>query len=167
MMKVYFHCSISDLEQNKKEYLAIIKIIEYLGEKVATKLSLGYKVESLSKNDIKRVSKNISKQKDMIKNSDIVIFELTRPSVGSGYLMSFALGQHKSVLALYRGSIHPILLGERNRLLTSIKYSVEDHSNLKKQIGSYIKKAREKMLKYRFNMMLDKCLYDLLSLESG
>jgi len=60
-----------------------------------------------------------------------------------------------------------MLLSEKNRLLTLKKYSIANKKTLLHDLKLFLEKTQKKILKYRFNMMIDQSLNDLLSQEAN
>lgn len=166
-MKVFFHSSLVGKQQYLKEYNTIIDIIQKLKCEVFAEHVLNRnsrKLANASENDIYR---DIQKQKRIIDSCDAIIVETTYPSIGVGYIIAYALENHKNILALYLSTPHAILEAERNRLLTIKKYSLANEEKLVNDIKSFLKKTQERTLKYRFNMMMDKFLNELLEREAN
>lgn len=162
-MKIYFNYSTAGEKQYFKEYSTLVKLIRKLNHEVISDQILGKKYQS---SDKKEVYKQVQDKKKLIKISDAVIVESTYPSIGIGYLVGYALGQHKNVLVLYQNSPHAVFLGDTNRLLTIKKYEIKNENKILRDIEKFLKSSKNKILKYRFNMMIDQSMDDFLSIES-
>lgn len=166
-MKVYFHCSLIGKEKYLKEYDTIVKSIQELNHEVFSDHILKKDYKSLPEESENGIYRDIQNKKKLIKASDAVVVESTHPSIGVGYIIAYALEHHKSVLVLYLQSPHAMLLSEKNRLLTLKKYNIVDRNALLRDLKLFLEQSRKKILKYRFNMMIDQSLNDLLSQEVG
>ncbi|MDO8482501.1 MAG: nucleoside 2-deoxyribosyltransferase [bacterium] len=99
--KIFFIGSIRGGRINQPEYVGIVEILKQYGivfsKHVADK-SLGeYGETDLEKEEIH------DRELDTLKNSDLVVAEVTTPSLGVGYLISQAVSLNKKVIALYNG----------------------------------------------------------------
>lgn len=166
-MKIYFHCSSMGKEQYLKEYKTIVKILQDLNHEVFADHIFKKNYKKLSQESENEMYKDVQSKKNLIKSCDAVVIESTYPSIGVGYIIAYALEQHKSVLVLYQQSPHAMLLSEKNRLLTLKKYSIANKKFLLRDLKLSLEKTQKKILKYRFNMMIDQSLNDLLSQEAG
>lgn len=166
-MKIYFHCSLIGKEQYLKEYSAIVEILQNLKHEIFADHIFKKNYKGLSQESENEIYEDVQRKKNLIKSCDAVVIESTYPSIGVGYIIAYALEQHKSVLVLYQQSPHAMLLSERNRLLTLKKYNIANKKSLLRDLKLFLEKTQKKILKYRFNMMIDQSLNDLLSQEAG
>lgn len=161
-MKVYFNASLFGKEKYSEEFNLIIECVKKSGHEIYA--------EHVMKRDFKVVNKQGKEQHEAdfqrarkeIQKSDFVIAEATSPSIGVGYIISIALELYKPVLILYQNTPHGLLMGDPNRLLTVKKYSLKDAVRLKRIIQLFLEKAKNRLLKKRFNFMLDKIQEDYL-----
>lgn len=165
-MKIYFHASLIGKEKYLKNYNVIVRLLRKLNHEVFANHILKKKYEFLSKASKNEICEDIHNQKEIIKTCDAIIIESTFPSIGVGYIIAYALAQHKSVLVFYQKTPHAILLSERNRLLTLRKYDATNEKSVLHDLQSFLEKSKKKILKYRLNIMIDQSLNDLLSLEA-
>ena len=166
-MKIYFHCSLAGEKQYFKEYSMLIKSFKELKHEVFLDHILKKKYTSYSEESKKEIYEDIKEKKRIIKSCDAIAVESTYPSIGIGYIIAYALGQHKSVLILYQDTPHAVFIGETNRLLTLKKYNVKDKRKLLHDLEVFLENAKKKVLKYRFNMMIDPSMNDFLSFEAS
>lgn len=166
-MKIYFHCSLVGKEQYLKEFNTIVGFLKRFNNEVFADHILKRDYRILSKGSKDEIYKDIQNQKKLIKSCDAVVIESTYPSIGVGYIIAYAIAQFKSVLVLYQQTPHAILLSEKDRLLTIKKYSIMNEKRLLHDLRIFLENAKKKILKYRFNMMIDQTLNDLLSLETS
>jgi hypothetical protein len=165
-MKVFFHSSLVGKQKYLKEYNLIIDVIQKLNCEVFADHVLKRDSSKLSDASGDDIYRDIQDQKKIIDLCDAVIVETTYPSIGVGYVIAYALENHKNILALYLSRPHAILEAERNRLLTIKKYSLTNEGKLVDDIKSFLRNTQERILKFRFNMMIDKFLNDLLDREA-
>lgn len=161
-MKVYFNASLTGKLHYYAEYRKIISLAQQLGHTLYADHVMKRDFGSVNKQKLTQHQRDFQKAREAIKEIDVVITEATYPSVGIGYLVGLALEMYKPVLILYLNSPHGLLLGDPNRLLTLKKYDLRDEKKLKKFIKSFIDKSQNKILKYKFNLMLSKNHTDLL-----
>lgn len=101
-MKVYFACSIRGGRDDQALYAELIKVIQ----KKATVLSEFFGQKKLFENPHEKQTDQEIYQIDLqrISESDVVIAEVTNPSLGVGYEIARAEEWRKPVLALFRPS---------------------------------------------------------------
>src|SRR3989338_7213703 len=109
-MKIYFHCSLVGKEHYLKEYMAIVKILQDFKHEVFADHIFKKNYKELSHESEDEIYEDFQHKKNLIKSCDAVVIESTYPSIGVGYIIGYALAQHKSVLVLYQESPHSILL---------------------------------------------------------
>lgn len=165
-MKIYFHSSLMGKKQYLKEFNVIVGFLKKSNNEVFANHILKRDYKTLSRGNKDEIYKDIQNQKKIIKSCDAVVIESTYPSIGVGYIIAYAIAQYKSILVLYQQNPHAILLSERDRLLTIKKYSITNEKRLFYDLQIFLENAKKKILKYRFNMMIDQNLNDLLSLET-
>jgi 2'-deoxynucleoside 5'-phosphate N-hydrolase len=166
-MKIYFHCSLIGKKRYLKEYKTIVRMLKSLGHEVFADHIFNIKSKGFSREGKNEIYESTQLKKNLIKSCDAVVIESTYPSIGVGYIIAYALEQHKSVLILYLQSPHAILSSEKNRLLTLRKYSIKNETILLRDLKLFLERTQKKFLKYRFNMMIDQSLNDLLSDEAN
>lgn len=98
-MKIYFAGSIRGGRDDREWYAAIIKHLA-LEHTVLTE-HLGY--ESLTdKGEDLSVETIFSRDMDWVRESDVIVSEVTNPSLGVGYELGQAESMGKPILCLYR-----------------------------------------------------------------
>jgi nucleoside 2-deoxyribosyltransferase len=119
-MKIYFAGSIRGGRQDKELYLKLIKhlskygqvLTEHVGDQNLTEAGEdGPNDEFIYKRDI-----------NWIKEADIIIAEVSTPSLGVGYEISFAENLNKPILCLYRGEKPLSSMIAGNNKIKKIKY---------------------------------------------
>lgn len=141
--KVYFVASLVAKEEYGDIFQEIAKIFKHLG------FILWDDVNKISSDEARKYSSKeikdyyISVQK-RIKEADIFVAELSRPSSAVGYEIGYAVANDKPVLILRSDKLNTELgaplRGNPSRLLTIFKYN---KYNLKERIKSFLKKAEK------------------------
>lgn len=151
-MKIYFSVSYSNLTPEiKKNCVTIVEHFEKMGHKVIGE-KLYIKGDSpyhaQSEQESADAQRNLTKLK---KSADVVVFEITKPSVAIGQELSLALSLNKPVIALHNNSQPPhILRDEGGDLLILSKY---DESNISEVLDSTLEFACENQ-EVRFNFFI-------------
>jgi hypothetical protein len=145
--------SIKVDEDQRQAYSLIVKALENVASKIYHEHITETSQEQLDKmSDDEKIEfhNRILKQ---VKNSDVVVAEVTHPSMGVGFLIANALDFQKPTILLYQKDAPTNLLTnlERNERLIAIKYDVK--SDLKKLLGEAIEYAAEKQ-DVRFNFFV-------------
>lgn len=127
-MKIYFSVSYSNLTDEIRANCQIItQHLEKLGHKVISEKLYSQSnkpYESQSEEESLDAQRNLTKLK---KSADIIIFEITKPSVAIGQELSIALSLNKPVIALYTNTEAPhILRDESGDLLIMAEYNKAD-----------------------------------------
>lgn len=167
-MKVYFNASLAGKGKYLKEYKAIIKTIHDLGHTVYADHVMLREAAEVSKQTKDQHDKDYRKARQQIENSDVMIVEATHPSIGVGHTISIALQMYRSVLILYRNpeAPHGMLVGDPDRLMFVKKYSLEFPDKLNDTIATFLYNAQRKLLKIRFNLMIDREQEEYLNMIS-
>jgi nucleoside 2-deoxyribosyltransferase len=128
-MKIYFAGSIRGGRDDKEFYFAVIKLLSTYGtvltEHIGNK-ELASSGEALSNTDIYK--------RDMgwLTEADVVVAEVTTPSLGVGYEIAKAEDMHKKILCIYRPSndrkLSAMIAGAHN--LTNKEYQIIDDLKL-------------------------------------
>ncbi len=153
-MKVFFVASIHGKDKLKGNYEAIIRTLKKAGYVVYSDHVMNYSKSELSSWDSDKRDKFHRKILKGIKSSDVVVSEISFPSVSVGYLISRALDFGKPTIVLYsEGNLPHILdmLEEVNKdKLQAIKYNQND---LEKKLLLAMNVASESM-DTRFNFFI-------------
>lgn len=115
-MKVYFSTSISQMTDQTKS--SSMRILAFLKEKEIEVISADFikiftkygKQWGQSEEQALVAQKNLTKLRKL---ADVVIFEVTRPSIGIGQEISIALSLNKPIIALYREGATPHILRDQ------------------------------------------------------
>ena len=122
MMKIYFAGSIRGGRQDQSTYY---KIIEYLNE-CGQVLTEHVGNQNVIKDETKYSDVNIYERDiQWINESDVLIAEVTSPSLGVGYEISFAENKNIPILCLFNQNSNFILSAmlSGNKKLITKKYS--------------------------------------------
>lgn len=155
-MNVYFNASLMGKQKYLKEFKAIISIIKNLGHKAYADHVIKRDLEEVNSQTREQHELDFKKARDQIQDSDVMVVEATYPSIGVGHTMTIALEMHKSVLVLHQNDPHGLLVGDPNRLLFLKKYKAGNNKVLRNIIKKFLEKAKKRLLKKRFNLMIDK-----------
>ena len=150
-MKIYFAASTSALPKQKENYNTIISYLasshELLDNWLLDKLSS--RQTSLNSQEI------LLREASKIKQADLIVAEVTTPSLGVGYLIGQALANRKPILCLYdqterRQNISDIVSGSTSSLLI-LKYY--QPNNIISVIKKYLKNFKKPQLA-KFNFLI-------------
>jgi len=138
-MKIYFAGSIRGGRDDTQLYLEIIEYLKNFGEVLTEHIGddsiSSYGESSMSDSDIH------NRDMDWLIDSDIIVAEVTNPSLGVGYEIGRAIEYNKEVICLYRESdqkrLSAMISGTDK--VTNITYSNLD--DLKPLINQYLKKT--------------------------
>lgn len=100
-MKVYFAASITGGRENQEMYFEIVDFLKKKGflvltEHVSYKSISSYGETNLSSEEI------FTRDVNWIKECDILIADVTTPSLGVGYEIGFAESLNKKIICLYK-----------------------------------------------------------------
>ena len=102
-MKIYFACSITGGRQDEAAYSQLVQALLAAGHEVPTAAIAGAGFRSLEgHHDAADV---YTRDVAWIEESDALIAEVSTPSHGVGYEISYALERSKPVLCLYRSGV--------------------------------------------------------------
>ncbi len=98
-MKIYFAGSIRGGRDDRELYVQIIEILKSYGEILTEHIGDA----SISEKGEQKAAEFIyNRDMKWLKNSDMIVAEVTTPSLGVGYELGIAENLHKKVLCLYR-----------------------------------------------------------------
>ena len=140
-MKVYFTASILGKEKYEKEYRLIIDTLR----------EMGIRVYSLVFETLEEESEIHRQRAKMLKGADLVVAEVSYPSLAVGYEISAALEAGKPLLALRLKGINPPALESLpSEKFKSLEY---DRETLPKVLGDWLK-ATSESADVRFNFFV-------------
>lgn len=115
-MKIYFAGSIRGGRDDREIYGQIITILQNYGQ-VLTEHIADAKISSYGQTNMTDVE-IYTKDINWIKEADVVVAEVTNPSLGVGYELGFAESLGKKIIALYRKSedkrLSAMIIGNKN-----------------------------------------------------
>lgn len=159
-MKIHFTASLTGKKLYKQNYEEIVVKMRELGYKV---MDVTFNKE---KNDIENLTRtqldeNFQKILKSIKNSDIVVAEVSYSSVSVGFEVTTALRLSKQVLLLHVPTNHVSLLeATKDRNLTVCEYTL---GNLEAKLPEVLRRI-ENDINVRFNFFIPKSLLAHLDL---
>lgn len=135
-MKIYFAGSIRGGRQDKDLYVQIIPLLEKFGIVLT---------EHIGNSGLTNIGEDLpsgfiySRDMGWLKESDVVVAEVTQPSLGVGYELASAENMGKKVLCIYRknGSLSAMIDGNKNLLKKSYT-TVSDLNTIFKEFFSSI-----------------------------
>lgn len=152
-MKIFFTASIAGREVFGESYIAIVDKLRQLGHQVQADHILGVNRREIREEhtDERRVEwyKRVLK---MISDSDVVIAEISYPSMNVGHEISIALEKEKPVIVFYKRGHHQVLLeGIRSEKFIRVEYdSIE---NEVEDLSDHLKYAQDQS-ESRFNFFI-------------
>ncbi len=99
-MKIYFAGSIRGGRGDREIYLEIITLLKEYGQVLTEHIGHGT-LTHMGQTDLTN-EEIYTKDTDWIRESNVVVAEVTTPSLGVGYELGFAEGIQKKIIALYR-----------------------------------------------------------------
>lgn len=121
-MDIYFACSITGGRREEKEYQQIVRLLLADGHHVPTAHLSQSNVTTLEK--VVDPGEVFTRDIQWIDNCQAMISEVSTPSHGVGYEISYALSIQKPVLCLYRSGIpvSKMITGNDHPLLRVAEY---------------------------------------------
>lgn len=136
-MKIYFAGSIRGGRDDKELYSRIIKLLSYYG----TVLTEHIGDKTLSEMGEDGLSEEYIYKRDMrwLKESDVVVAEVTTPSLGVGYEIAKAEDLNKKILCIFRPTpdrrLSTMIAGNKQTTVTEYR-SIEE---LEKVLANFFK----------------------------
>lgn len=162
-MKVFFSASISGRDSFEENYKAIVDDLKVRGYRVQSDHVLGVDKKKLSDVSDKYRIDYYKKLVKWISESDLIVAEVTQPSISIGHEVSLALEKGKNVIALSSTTRGPaIFLAMKSDKLQMLKYNLED---LHFVLDKAVKRARSNT-DIRFNFFISPQINDYLDWTS-
>ena len=142
-MKIYLSGSISGGRQKIETYIRIKKIVESLDHKITSPQTADPTVSDSGEGSTENSRQIYERDMKQIHECELMIAEVTIPSLGVGYEIATAIHLNKPVLCLYDLDNPPkrlsaIVAGNTSHLITLKGYTASNlDSLLKKEIESY------------------------------
>ncbi|XP_043916217.1 2'-deoxynucleoside 5'-phosphate N-hydrolase 1 [Protopterus annectens] len=127
-MKIYFCCSIRGGRDDVKFYGAIVQWIKGIGTVLTEHVSrpeLTEKGEDVSAVGDKHIH---DRDIEWLQEADVVIAEVTQPSLGVGYEIGRAVAMNKKVLCLFRPSSGRVLSAMIRGANDGCRFLVRDYT---------------------------------------
>ena len=140
-MKIYFACSISGGRRDEETYQYLVKVLEEMGIDVPTAHIAETGIEII---DGREKPRDIyERDVNWIRESDLLIAEVSTPSHGVGYEIGYALRLQKPVFCLYNQDVNlsKMITGNPDPLLTVKAY--RDLAEAERLLRNYIATIQE------------------------
>lgn len=150
-MKIYFEASITGKKHYKENYEKIVQTLESLGHSVISDHILKCEQNNLLNESQEEREKHHKKLNKWLSQADVVVAEVSFPSVSVGYELALALQKGKPVLALHVEDRIPVaLIGEPSDKFILSPYNLPD---LKKNLKMLVNDLVDQM-DTRFNFFI-------------
>ncbi len=162
-MKIYFAASVRGYSFYAKEYTAVEKALKSIK---STLTSASYEKEEIKKfynnleeGGLRAQNEYFNRTIEIIKSSDINIFECSSPSLGIGFQVERSLEYNKPTIVLYlKGHMPHFFAGTDNEKIMLKEYTVETAQEV---IESCIEEAKH-IADKRFNFFISPSLLTYL-----
>jgi len=135
-MKIYFAGSITGGRDDARVYSKIIEYLKCFGE-VLTEHVGSKKISSMGEDNGYFIH---DRDMNWLLDADVIVAEVTTPSLGVGYEIGRAIENHKKVLCLYRPQeekrLSAMIRGCKD--LTVIEY--KDFASVKEKVAEFLSK---------------------------
>ena len=133
-MKVYFAFSIKGGSPDEGIIQTVYKFLKDRGHEITTEFNINWKKREryMSDEDIYR------RDVEALKKSDVILAEVSKPSLGVGYEISFGEKLGKRVVCLVKEGIHLSAMINGNPILTLITY--RDKNDLTEKLLRFFNK---------------------------
>jgi hypothetical protein len=149
-MKIFFNTSVSGRKEYEENYKAIDRILNRISNNVVSAVFIATK-EDVAKETEKEAASYYDKLRKWMRDSDILVFEVSYPSLGVGYEITWGLQLGKPIIILYvRGKKPHVLDAIPDDKIQVYEY---DLSDLEKILKSAVDYASEQM-DTRFNFFI-------------
>ena len=136
-MKIYFACSISGGRKDEIAYQYMVQVLIGMGIDVPTAHIAETGIEEV---DAREGSRDIyERDVNWIRESDLLVAEVSTPSHGVGYEIGYALDLDKPVFCLYQKGVvvSKMITGNPHPLLTMMEY--QDMTHAEEILRTYLK----------------------------
>jgi hypothetical protein len=150
-MKIYFTASLSGKKEYGENYQKIIKALDELDFDVEADHIMGVEYSKILKQTPNEKISFYKKTNRSIKSADLILAEVSFPSVNVGHEITLALDYNKPVIALHLPGKEPHLLeGIVSEKLKVVSYTLD---NLKQVIEEVLDASKSQM-DVRFNFFI-------------
>ena len=136
-MKIYFAASIRGGRDDISTYVELIKLLQNYGT-VLTEHIGDQKLDKLGETSLNDANIHDRDMRWLLK-SDIIIAEVTNPSLGVGYEIGRAIENNKKVICLYKKYINKNISAMILGISNIISYDYDDINSLKKIVNNIFK----------------------------
>ena len=152
IVKAYFTASLRGKQSLFSNYQAIVKVLKGMGYQTYSDHILKEDAAEVAIKQTEVEKKSFYRQLlSRVKAADVIVAEISHPSVSVGHEISFAMDLNKIVVVLYTEGNGSILLeGSDDKRLKMVQY---DLNNLEKVLAKAIEEAK-KEADVRFNFFV-------------
>jgi len=127
-MKVYFACSVVGGRRDEAVYQAIVEALLADGHQVPTAALA--KSDVLLDEEVVHPAEVYKRDIAWIKESDVLVAEVSTPSHGVGYEIAFALNLNKPVICLHKRdtTVSKMILGNPDPNMQRFTYSTQEEA---------------------------------------
>lgn len=156
-MKIYFTASTSESAKKNEKYSTIIKFLNELGHTNTNYVHFPKNSpEYIKAEEILRETNVYDYQTSIINKSDVLLADITNPSITVGYQIDYAINRKIPIIAIYKKTKNfrlPVVLTHTHfGLLTIEKYDNTD--DLKSLLKSSIENIKAGTIKFNFYINL-------------
>jgi len=151
-MQIYFTASLSGKPEYEKNYQEIIGVLEKLGHKIISRHVVDTKFEDVVDSSDKQLVKYYEKTLQNISKCDLVVSEVSHPTIGIGHEISIALDKGKPVIVLVeeKALMPQILKVVPSANIRAVKYTLGNLENVIKKLITEVKSS----IPVRFNFFV-------------
>lgn len=149
-MKILFNTSVTGRREYEENYKAIDNALESLGHEVISAVFLATK-EEMAKETENEAMRYYTNLKKWMKESDVMVYEASYPSLGIGHEITWGMQMGKPVIVLYVKGKKPFILDAiENDKLQVLEYELSDLTRLLKDAIGYAEDQQDT----RFNFFI-------------
>lgn len=158
-MKVYFSSTVKAKSRLEKNFQAIYTSIKELGHRHVSDFLINIDPKAFYTRSFKDAGEEYKAMVKKMKSAEVVVFEVTVPSLGIGYLVNLVLEMEKPVILLHTPEASPYLF----RFIKSDKLQICEYTlaNIKQVLSSAFKDAKEST-NVRFTFFVTPKILDFL-----
>lgn len=150
-MTIYFNASVTGKQNYEDNYQKIVEALKDMGHKVIYEHILDVESSELASETSKQRATHHVKLNQWLNEADVVVVEVSYPSVSVGYEIGLALDKNKPVLALYTTDKAPAaLIGERSDKFVLEHYDLD---NIRRELKILLNEVAD-LQDTRFNFFI-------------
>lgn len=124
MSTIFFAASSSGLKDSRDDYVEIVRSLRELGYAVQPSWIAQLLEGTNPESDTGKLTV-LEKQEDLLRRSDIMIVECSRPSLGIGYLIHQSINERRPILCMYNAEyladpLSDMVTGNHSTLLKNL-----------------------------------------------